>query len=83
MTLKLSTLSPPLCTVPALVLTLLLSACGNKGDLFLVSDEITEQDLLRLEQVLEAETSSINGVSIDEKDKDKLKQDKIKNDPSS
>ena len=33
---------------------LLLSACGNKGDLYLVPDEITQQELLRLEDSLNA-----------------------------
>lgn len=74
MTLKLQTLSPLLC----LVVALLLSACGNKGELFLVPDEITQQDLLRLEQALEAETA-LKDEAINEEDKDEVKKDKTEN----
>ena len=74
MTLRLQTLSPHLC----LVVALLLSACGNKGELFLVPDEITQQDLLRLEQALEAETA-LKDEAINEEDKDEVKKDKTEN----
>lgn len=74
MTLRLQTLSPLLC----LVVALLLSACGNKGELFLVPDEITQQDLLRLEQALEAETA-LKDEAINEEDKDEVKKDKTEN----
>jgi len=33
---------------------LLASACGNKGDLYLIPDELSEQELLRLQQSLNA-----------------------------
>lgn len=65
------------------VLALALSACGNKGDLFLVPDEITQQDLLRLEQVLEAETRATDELSDDEKEKDVGDKDETTNVPSS
>lgn len=74
MTLRLQTLSPLLC----LVVALLLSACGNKGELFLVPDEITQKDLLRLEQALEAETA-LKDEAINEEDKDEVKKDKTEN----
>lgn len=75
MTFKLQTLSPLMCIVVAV----LLSACGNKGDLYLVPDEITQQDLLRLEQALEAETTLSNEALTDEEDEDKDDKDKTKN----
>ena len=40
------------CLVLSGVVISLLSGCGNKGDLFLVSDETTEQELQLLEQGL-------------------------------
>lgn len=36
------------------ICALLLSACGNKGDLFLVSDAVTQDELQSLQQDLEA-----------------------------
>lgn len=79
MILKLSTISPLL----SVVIVLQLSGCGNKGDLFLVPDEITQQDLLRLEQALETETVPANGVDTLEEDEDELKKDKTENATSS
>jgi predicted small lipoprotein YifL len=79
MILKLSTISPLL----SVVIVLQLSGCGNKGDLFLVPDEITQQDLLRLEQALETETVPANGADTLEEDEDELKKDKIENATSS
>ncbi len=38
-----------------LVCVCTLSACGNKGDLFLIPDAMTQEDLLGLEQVLNAD----------------------------
>lgn len=75
MTLKLPAMLPLLCLV---VLTL-LSACGNKGELFLVPDEVTKQDLLRLEQALEAESAPTDEVGTTEKDEDEVDKDKTKN----
>jgi len=66
MTLKLSVLSPLLC----LAATLLISACGNKGDLYLLPDEITQQELLRLEQALESEAVPSDGVAPAVEDED-------------
>jgi len=60
-----------------------VSACGNKGDLFLVPDEITEQDLLRLEQSLETENPTKDGEDTVEEDDDEVKKDTAKNTPSS
>ncbi len=40
------------CLVLTVAVAGLLSGCGNKGDLFLVSDETTEQELQLLEQGL-------------------------------
>jgi len=34
-----------------------LSACGNKGDLYLVPDEFTQQELEQLEQSLQEQES--------------------------
>jgi len=79
MTLKLSVLSPLLC----LLVLSFVSACGNKGDLFLVPDEITEQDLLRLEQSLETENPTKDGEDTVEEDDDEVKKDTAKNTPSS
>jgi predicted small lipoprotein YifL len=79
MTLKLPALWPLLC----LVVALLVSACGNKGDLFLVPDEITQQDLLRLEQALEAETAPKDGAVTSEEDEEEVKKDKTTNPSSS
>ena len=79
MILKLSTISPLL----SVVIVLQLSGCGNKGDLFLVPDEITQQDLLRLEQALETETVPANGADTLEEDEDELKKDKTENATSS
>jgi predicted small lipoprotein YifL len=81
MRLKLSALSPLLC----LVVVLQLSACGNKGDLFLVPDEITQQDLLRLEQALEVENvqTDVTDTSKEDDDIDEVKKDKTPDTPSS
>ena len=79
MILKLSTISPLL----SVVIVLQLSGCGNKGDLFLVPDEITQQDLLRLGQALETETVPANGADTLEEDEDKVKKDKTENATSS
>jgi predicted small lipoprotein YifL len=79
MILKLSTISPVL----SLVIALQLSGCGNKGDLFLVPDEITQQDLLRLEQALETETVPSIGTDTPEEDEDKVRKDKTENATSS
>lgn len=54
MTLKRQTMALPL----GLVLVALLTACGNKGDLYLVPDEVTEQDLIRLEQTLQSNANA-------------------------
>lgn len=82
MILKLQVLSPLLCIVVAL----LVSACGNKGELFLVPDEITQQDLLRLEQALESENALNSAVDTeqegDDEDDENTKKDKIDNAPA-
>lgn len=82
MTLKLQVLSPLLC----LVVAFLVSGCGNKGELFLVPDEITQQDLLRLEQALEAENALTDGTGTeqagDDEDDENTKKDKTDNAPS-
>ncbi|MFT5895625.1 MAG: putative small lipoprotein YifL [bacterium] len=75
MTLKLPALSP----LPCLVFALLVSACGNKGELSLVPDEVTQQDLLRLEQALEVESAPTNEVGTSKEDEDKVNKDKAKN----
>ena len=75
MMLKLASMSTLLC----LLIASQLSGCGNKGDLFLVPDEITQQDLLRLEQALEAEIIPSNGAVAPEEDEDDLKKDKTGN----
>jgi predicted small lipoprotein YifL len=62
---------------------LLVSACGNKGDLFLVHDEITQQDLRRLEQALEAENAPKDGAVTSEEDEEEVKKDKTTNPSSS
>lgn len=77
MRLKLSFLSSLTC----LAMALLVSACGNKGDLFLVPDDITQQDLRRLEQALEAEAVSASDVEPAQEDTDKARKDKTKNTP--
>lgn len=79
MTLKLPALLPLLC----LVAVTLLSACGNKGELFLVPDEVTQQDLLRLEQALEAESAPSDEAGTTEEDEDEVDKDKTKNPSSS
>lgn len=78
MSLKLSALSPLVC----LLVLISVSACGNKGDLFLPPEEITDQDLLRLEQALEAENTATDVKSTTEEDKD-VKKDSTKKTPSS
>ncbi|MFK8076877.1 MAG: lipoprotein [Granulosicoccus sp.] len=70
MTLKLRTMALPL----GLVLAVLLTACGNKGDLYLVPDEVTEQDLIRLEQALQ--NNAALSPESDEDDSDDSKKDK-------
>ncbi|MFT4726998.1 MAG: putative small lipoprotein YifL [Granulosicoccus sp.] len=79
MRLKLPAVLPLACVV---ALTL-LSACGNKRELFLVPDEVTQQDLLRLEQALEAESAPTDEVGTSEKGEDEVKKDKTKNASSS
>ena len=53
MTLKPRTMAPPLL---GLLLALLLTACGNKGELYLVPDELIQQELINLEQTLQGGT---------------------------
>jgi predicted small lipoprotein YifL len=79
MRLKLPALLPLVC----LVALILLSACGNKGELLLVPDEVTQQDLLRLEQALELESAPTDKAGSSEKDEDEVKKDKTKNASSS
>lgn len=49
------------CLVLTGVVSSLVSGCGNKGDLFLVTDETTEQELQLLEQGL----GSVNSLSVE------------------
>ncbi len=72
MTLKLRTMALPL----GLVLAVLLTACGNKGDLYLVPDEVTEQDLIRLEQTLQNNAAVSPENESDDDDSDDSKKDK-------
>lgn len=37
------------------LLSLILVGCGNKGDLYLVPDQISQEDLQQLEQVVRSE----------------------------
>jgi predicted small lipoprotein YifL len=39
---------------PGMILVAALAGCGNKGDLFLIPDDFSQQDLQQLEQVLDA-----------------------------
>ena len=75
MTLKLRTMALPL----GLVLAALLTACGNKGDLYLVPDEVTEQDLIRLEQTLQ-NNAAVSPENENDDDSDDSKKDKKDND---
>lgn len=72
MTLKLRTMALPL----GLVVVALLTACGNKGDLYLVPDEVTEQDLIRLEQTLQNNASPSTDEAAAEDDDEDSKKDK-------
>jgi len=46
--------------VMASLLVSILSACGNKGDLFLIPDSVTEQELQQLEQNLSGPDAVLN-----------------------
>ena len=63
------------CLVLTGVVTSLLSGCGNKGDLFLVSDETTEQELQLLEQGL----GSVNNQNVEPAIKGETATDTIDN----
>ncbi len=86
MTLKPRTMAPPL----GLLLALLLTACGNKGELFLVPDELTQQELINLEQTLQGGTPTTTvedllseGVSDEEESTDEdSKKDKSQSTPA-
>ncbi len=41
-----------------------LTACGNKGDLYLVPDEFTQQELEQLEQSLQEQDAGTQGSDV-------------------